>query len=319
MVSTSEPHTRTLPELPITSASEIQRSRGESTLGPKIILYAIALLSLIGIVFAFWLRTVPAGNPDPRLAFNVFYALFARHEPAGLLIVALFSLLAALALSRRQNQTDTRNGDVDLARWLCPAAAIFAFAIAAIGTQIVFHDYLLTADEYLADFQAQIFLRGKIQAEIPRQFHDAVRVLKPTFVEYFPPTHSWNATYLPIYAAMRAVFQGVDLPWLLNPFLAGVTVVALYGTARNLWPGKQMNAVAAAALLVASSQFLLMAMTAYAMPAHLALNTVWLWLYSRPDLRRFYLAPIVGVLAIGLHQPIVHALFAAPFLLRLVW
>jgi hypothetical protein len=54
------------------------------------------------------------------------------------------------------------------------------------------------------------------------------------------------------------------------------------------------------------------------MPAHLAFNTVWLWLYSRPDRRRFYLAPLVGVLAIGLHQPIVHALFVAPFLGRLV-
>ena len=54
------------------------------------------------------------------------------------------------------------------------------------------------------------------------------------------------------------------------------------------------------------------------MPAHLALNTIWLWLYSRPDRRAFYLAPFVGVVAIGLHQPIVHALFVAPFLVRLV-
>ena len=59
-------------------------------------------------------------------------------------------------------------------------------------------------------------------------------------------------------------------------------------------------------------------MTAYSMPAHLALNTIWLWLYSRPDLRCFYLAPLVGVLALGLHQPTVHGLFAAPFLFRLV-
>ena len=60
-------------------------------------------------------------------------------------------------------------------------------------------------------------------------------------------------------------------------------------------------------------------MTAYAMSAHLALNTIWLWLYLRPERREFYLAPIVGALAIGLHQPIVHALFVLPFLARLVW
>ena len=321
MVSTSEPHPRTLAEFPITSASEIQRSHGESTRGPKIILYAIALLSVIGIVFAFWLRTVPAGNPDPRLVFNVFYCLFARHEPAGLLIVALFSLVAAFMLSRKQNHSETRNEDVDLAhsRWLCLVAALFVFAITAIGTQTVFHNYALTADEYLADFQARIFLHGKIQAEVPAAFLDAVRVIKPSFVEYFPETHLWNATYYPVYAAMRAVFQSVDLQTLLNPLLAAVTVLALYGTARNIWPESQTNALAAIALLVSSSQFLLMSMTAYAMPAHLALNTIWLWLYSRPDRRAFYLAPFIGVLAIGLHQPIVHALFAAPFLLRLVW
>ncbi len=85
----------------------------------------------------------------------------------------------------------------------------------------------------------------------------------------------------------------------------------------QIWPNEKENALVAVLLLAASAQFLLMAMTSYAMSAHLALNTIWLWLYSRPERRRFYLAPVVGVLAIGLHQPIVHALFVAPFLFRL--
>jgi hypothetical protein len=104
----------------------------------------------------------------------------------------------------------------------------------------------------------------------------------------------------------------------LNPFLAAITVLALYGTARNIWPNERQHALLAALLLAVAAQFLLMSMTAYSMPAHLALNTLWLWLYTRPDLRRFYLAPFAGVLAICLHQPIVHALFVAPFLIRLV-
>ncbi len=145
-----------------------------------------------------------------------------------------------------------------------------------------------------------------------------MRVIKPTYVDYFPATHRWNATYLPVYAAMRAAFQFFNLQTLLNPFLAAVTVLAVYGIARNVWPEAKMNALIAVGLLASSSQFLLMSMTSYAMPAHLALNTIWLWLYSRPDRRRFFLAPFVGLLALGLHQPVFHALFVAPFLFRLV-
>ena len=283
------------------------------------ILFGITIFCLAGIVFAFWLRSVPAGHPDPRLAFNVFYYLFARNEPAGLLVVALFSAGAALWFRRSQSLVEDRpveNGI--LTGWVCIAVAVVVFAIAAIGTDLVFHDYALTADEYLADFQAQIFMRGKLQAQVPPHLWDAVRVIKPTFVEYFPATHSWNATYYPVYAAMRAFFQYVDLAALLNPFLAAVTLIALYQTARNLWPNETGAALAAVLLLATSSQFLLMSMTAYAMPTHLAFNTIWLCLYSRPDRRAFYLAPVVGVLAMGLHQPFPHALFAAPFLLRLV-
>ena len=117
---------------------------------------------------------------------------------------------------------------------------------------------------------------------------------------------------------MRAIFRSVGLQSLLNPVLATLTVLALYGTARNIWPAEKQNGLVAVLLLASSAQFLIMAMTGYSMPAHLALNTIWLWLYSRPDRRVFYLAPIVGVLALGLHQPFFHALFAAPFLLRLL-
>ena len=324
MLSTLPSRIRTLPNPGLESKGpNLHVACGGSTpaTGRTIgILFGITIFCLVGIVFAFWLRTVPAGHPDPRLAFNVFYYLFARNEPAGLLVTALFSAGAALWFRRSQPLVEDRpveNGI--LTGWACIAVAVVVFAIAAIGTQTVFHNYLLTADEYLADFQARIFLHGKFQAEVPSAWVSAERFLNlPFFVRYFPANHSWNSVYLPVYAAMRAVFQSVGLQSLLNPFLAALTVLALYGTARNIWPESKTNALVAIGLLVSSSQFLVMSMTSYSMPAHLALNAIWLWLYSRPDRGWFYLAPLVGVLAIGLHQPIVHALFALPFLLRLV-
>jgi hypothetical protein len=280
-------------------------------------LFVIVVLAAGGIALGLWLSAIQLGNPDPRHWFNVFYVLFARNEPAGLAIVTAFASATIIWLGcGAPGISFPRLGRPELFIALVAAATL---AICAFGTDFICHNYALTADENMADFQAQIFLRGTVTAEVPAQWRDAVYVIKPTFADYLPATHSWKATYLPVYAAIRAVFQSVGLQTLLNPLLGAVTVLALYGAARNIWPESKTNALVAISLLVSSSQFLLTSMTAYSMPAHLALNTIWLWLYSRPDRRRFYLTPFVGVLAIGLHQPIVHALFALPFLLRLVW
>jgi len=59
-------------------------------------------------------------------------------------------------------------------------------------------------------------------------------------------------------------------------------------------------------------------MSAYAMTAHLFFSLAWLFFYTHPDKRLYYLAPPLGILAIGLHQPFCHILFVLPFLLRLV-
>lgn len=318
MVSASPPHTRITPDVPLTfAARRLSPTRPVSYRGPRIILIVIASVSLVGTIFALWLRSVPAGNPDPRLWFNVFFLLFARNEPVGLLIVALFGLLGAFLIFRKAPMPEKPDTEITRAPSITVGVAVLVLVITALGTQIAFHNYALTADEYLADFQAGIFARGKFQAEIPSSLVDAVRVISPIYIEYFPATHSWNTPYLPVYAAMRALFRLVDLAPLLNPVLAAVTILALYGTARNIWPDTKTNAVVPIILLAGSAQFLVMSMTAYSMPAHLALNTIWLWLYSQPNRRLFYLAPVIGVVALGLHQPFFHALFAAPFLLRL--
>jgi hypothetical protein len=71
-------------------------------------------------------------------------------------------------------------------------------------------------------------------------------------------------------------------------------------------------------LLVCSSQFLITAMTPYAMTAHLALNMVWLWLFLRDTRASHAMAAGVAFVACGLHQVVFHPLFAAPFVVALV-
>lgn len=286
---------------------------------PRRILWSIALFSAIGVAFSVWLRGTYAGTPDARTSYNAFYVVFARDEVAGLLLLALFCVGAAICFFRTRVTGEAKSPpNFSSHRFVLIGVLTAVFAITALGVNLVCHDYALSSDEFLADFQAQIFLRGEITAPVPARWQPAVAALKPTYVDYLPARHAWKATYLPVYAAMRALFQEFYLQDLLNPALAVATLLALYGTVRNIWPNEKQNALVAVFLLGASAQFLVMAMTSYSMPAHLALNTIWLWLYSRPDRRRFYLAPVIGVLAIGLHEPVVHALFVAPFLFRLV-
>ena len=295
---------------------------------PRRVLYLLGITALAGAAFAVWLKGTFAGQPDPRSSYNAFYVLFARNESWGLALVAIFSFAAAFFLSfptahhvEEQNPVSPNERAPRFLphRMLVLLIAAGVFAITALGTKLVCHDYALSADEFMADFQAQIFLRGQITAEVPAKWLPALRAIKPTYVDYLPQTRSWKATYLPVYAAMRAAFQSVYLESFLNPTLAALTLFALYGVGRRIWPDNKQYALVAVLLLATSAQFLLMAMTSYSMPAHLALNTCWLWLYLHPERGRFYLAPILGVIALGLHQPIVHALFVAPFLLRLVW
>ena len=104
---------------------------------------AIALFSLLGLGFALWLRTIPAGNPDPRLAFNAFFYLFACHEPAALAIVAAFNI-GALALILRSRQSAVRSAEFAVQKRAIWAIAFAVFVITAAGTHFVFQNYLLT-------------------------------------------------------------------------------------------------------------------------------------------------------------------------------
>jgi hypothetical protein len=279
-------------------------------------LFVVVVLAAGGIGVGLWLSAVRLGNTDPRDWSNAFYVIFARNEPAGLAIVVLLAAASAIWIKLGAPGFPYRSFLKRSQTVWVIAIAVFLFT--AAGTSFVFHQYALSADENMADFQARIFLSGKLRQEIPPFWQPLVRLIMPTHAAYLPSIHTWNSSYLPVYSVFRATFMSLGLEWLTNPVFAAVSVLAIAGIAKKIWPDDPSKSLLAAALLAASSQFLVMSMTAYSMPAHLALNLVWLWLYCDPRKRRFWLAPFVGVAALGLHQPFFHALFVTPFLVRLV-
>jgi hypothetical protein len=281
-----------------------------------ILLASIAGIALAGLGGALWLSSIPLGQQDPTNWGNAFYVLFARNEPIGLALVLLFTAMTALWVTRGASAVAAPEM-LDHKRAI-PVLALVTFGVSAIGVWVVFHGYAFTADEFMADFQARLFAAGKIRHEVPEFWRPMLRLIIPTFAIYDPATGTWMSSYLPVYAALRSLFMRIGLEQLTNATMAAGSIICMAALGRRLWPNERWAPGVAAGLLAASPQFLVTSMTGYAMPAHLTLNLLWLWLYSEPNKRQYWFAPFVGVAALGLHQPFVHALFVTPFLFRLL-
>jgi hypothetical protein len=254
---------------------------------------------------------------------NVFFRLYVLHESPFLWLLALTAGLVWFVAARAPDGT--------VPRWASRAAtlgtrvptsvaALAVLAMAAVGGAVVLHGIGLAMDEFTGSFQARIFASGRIQAEVPSEWRGLAPWMTPVFVNYKPIAGTWMSSYLPGYAAIRTVFLLAGVESLTNPVLGALTAVLVVAVARRIWRGEQSARPALFALLflALSAQFLVTSMGGYSMAAHLCLNLLWLWLYLRNDRAGLAATPWVGVIAMGLHNPIPHALFAAPFVVRLL-
>lgn len=284
-------------------------------------LFALSMAAF-GLVARAFVENSGLSQPHPA-SFNVFFRLYALHESPFLWLLALAAGLVWVAAAR-----ETKG---ELPRWAARLASLgttkpmaitslVVLAITAVGGVFVLHGIGLAMDEFTASFQARIFASGRLQAAVPAEWRGLTPWMTPVFVNYKPVAGVWLSSYLPGYAAIRTLFTLAGVESLTNPVLAALTVVLVVAVARRIWRGDQgaRPAMFALLFLALSAQFLVTSMGAYSMAAHLCLNLLWLWLYLRNDTAGLAVAPWVGVLALGLHNPIPHALFVAPFLLRVL-
>jgi hypothetical protein len=179
--------------------------------------------------------------------------------------------------------------------------------------------YDLSRDEQMAVFDTRIYATGAMAWPIPPAWRGDADALNLLFM--LPVEHpvAWVSAYLPGNSVIRAAVGMIADPAWTNPLLTGGTLIAVWGVARRMWGDTPSSAALAVALLALSGQVVFTGMTAYAMPAHLFFNMVWLWLFLA-DRRGSDLAALaVGFVAIGLHQPLFHPMFVAPWLALLLW
>ena len=267
----------------------------------------IAILALFGGVIA---ATGSLAYKD----WTVEAEFFWRQDVP--VLAAYLALMAALMLAPAAWLARARTGERVSARtWIAGLAAVSLVA-SAVGVSLVFCNYAFSLDEALANFDARIFASGRLMAPVPPAWQDYTTAMQPMYMLPLPE-NVWASAYLPVNAGLRALGLLVHAEWLVNPLLSAVSIVAVWGVGRRLWPDRADLALIAAALLGTSSQLIVMGMTAYAMPAHLAFNLAWLWLFLRGGRLGHAGAIAVGFLATGIHQLVFHPIFVAPFILRL--
>lgn len=201
---------------------------------------------------------------------------------------------------------------------LLAVAAAVLFLLAWGGHYVLLSGHDLSRDEQMVLFDADILTRGRLVAAMPAEWASLGRALNREFTMPLADGGAWVSAYLPGNAALHAAMARVGDAHMTAPLLAAIALLALADIARRLWPDDGAPAWIALGTLLLSAQFLVTAMTTYAMTAHLALNLLWLALFLRDRWWAYGAALLVGALATGLHQPIFHPLFVAPFLWWLI-
>ncbi len=273
---------------------------------------ALFLGGLCLAAFLLWAAIFAAFRHSPAALSGNLAAFFLYRQDFWLLLAGFLSLLAAGSRLGAGNEPLRLDG----ARLAGMAVALLAFCY--LGRYLILSGYDLTRDEQLANFDAAVLAKGLLAQPLPPPWQVHADALNTMFMLPVSKPAAWVSAYLPMNAALRALVGLVADPALTGPVLTALGLVALWKCARLLWPGEREPAVVAALLYCASGQILLSGMTSYAMTAHLTLNLLWLWLFLLDRRGADMGALAVAFVATGLHQPLFHPLFAAPFLFGLL-
>ena len=245
--------------------------------------------------------------------FTYWLMVTQNHE----LLLVWFALAALIMIPLRVGPAVLALSRVQVA-----ALALVIGVIAYVGHYWLLGGYDLSRDEQMASFDTLIYSAGHLAWPLPALWQATPAPLNMLFM--LPAEHpvAWVSGYLPGNSLLRALFARLGDPALTGAVLNMLSVLLVWGCARRIWPSDDTRgrepSVVAVLLLVLSGQMVMTGMTAFAMTSHLCVNMAWLWLFLRDRRGSDLAALVVGFVGIGLHQPLFHPLFVAPFLVLLL-
>lgn len=199
--------------------------------------------------------------------------------------------------------------------------AASATLLCLLVSLLAFRGRPLAMDEVAPLFQARVFDSGQLAARFaPEQLE---WLFPPGFLGVFyfveQATGRVVSAYWPGLALLLAPFELVGAGCALNPLLAGLSIWLVRYVASALTQGDREATGAAMILLLAAPAFVVNGASFYAMNAHLCANLAFVALLLSPTSARLVAAGAVGGLALSLHNPLPHLLFAWPWWLLQVF
>jgi hypothetical protein len=287
----------------VVSSSPVKRSAGPRTL--------FLVGAMVTTAILLWTHQWRLDNDRHGLS-AIFFELFVHNDyPAA--ACALLILVSAFVGS----QFLPLRPVVQWAGGRPLVIAVIAAPLLALGSLVIYHNHPLSMDEYSAFFQSRVFAAGQLHGRFPAPLLNWL--IPPGFQDYFlnvsRATGSVAENYWPGFALLLTPFTWAGAPWLCNPVISAVTLLVIHRLALELF-GNREAAGFALLLTIASPVIFANGISYYSMPAHLLANSGFALLLVRPTPLRAAAAGVVGSLALTLHNPVPHMLFAAPWL---VW
>lgn len=278
--------------------------------GPRVLFLVGAIVTTAILL---WTHQMRLAGDSHGLATS-FFVLFAYNDFPGT-VCALLVLVGALFGSRYLPARQ-------IVQWAGDQPFIIAaitVLLLALGTLVIYHNHPLSMDEYAAYFQSRAFAAGQLHGRFPAPLLDWL--IPPGFQNFFlnvsRTTGSVAETYWPGFALLLTPFTWAGVPWLCNPVITALTLLVIHRLALELFDEREAAGFALL-LTIASPVIFANGISYYSMPAHLLANSVFALLLVRPTPLRAAGAGVVGSLALALHNPVPHMLFAAPWLVWVV-
>jgi hypothetical protein len=276
--------------------------------GPRTLFVAGAMVT---IAILLWMHQMRLSG-DPHGLATIFFVLFVYNDYPGTVCVLLILVAALLGYrylpARRIAQWA---GDQPL------VIAVISALLLSLGTLVIYHNHPLSMDEYAASFQSRVFAAGQLHGRFPAALLDWLipRGFQDYFLNVSRVTGSVAEAYWPGFALLLTPFTWAGVPWLCNPVISALTLLVIHRLALEMFDGREAAGFALL-LTIASPVIFANGISYYSMPAHLLANSVFALLLVRPTVQRAVAAGVVGSLALALHNPVPHMLFAVPWL---VW
>jgi hypothetical protein len=275
--------------------------------GPRI-LFLVGAIVTIAIIQ--WLHQMRLSGEFSGLT-TIFFVLFTSGDYVPSICMLLILVMAVFV--------PVHSPARGILRWAGEHPAIIAalsLLVLCWGALAVYHNHPLSMDEYAAYFQSRIFAAGHLSGQFPPALMDSL--IPAGFQDFFlnvsHVTGQVVSSYWPAHALIMTPFTFIGMPWACNPVLSALTLLVVHRLALRIFADTEAAGLALL-LTAASPVFFGIGISYYSMPAHLLANSLYALLLLRPTPSRAFAAGIVGSIALTLHNPVPHMLFAAPWLI----